>query len=85
MVVVLHSTVYIYITRVLKKTKLPKSSSKIIQRVQFLFTCGNDIGDMNGTCVLPAFEWCTVDTIMVVAVGCPATNDCVEAEGTSVP
>lgn len=37
------------------------------------------------TCVLPAFDGCTADTIMVVAVGGPATNDCVEAVGTSVP
>lgn len=40
---------------------------------------------MGSTFVLPVFEWCTADTIMVVAVGCPATNDCVEAVGTSVP
>lgn len=40
---------------------------------------------VNHACVLPVFEGCSVDTIMVVAVGCPATNDCVEAVGTSVP
>lgn len=35
--------------------------------------------------VLPVFEGCTADTIMVVVVGGPVTNDCVEAVGTSVP
>lgn len=35
--------------------------------------------------VLPAFEGCSADTIMVVAVWGPVTNDCVEAVGTSVP
>lgn len=36
-------------------------------------------------CVLPVFEGCTADTIMVVALWGPATKDCVEAVGTSVP
>lgn len=35
--------------------------------------------------VLPVLEGCNADTIMVVAVGGPVTNDCVEAVGTSVP
>lgn len=34
---------------------------------------------------LPVFEGCSADTIMVVAVWGPVTNDCVEAVGTSVP
>lgn len=34
---------------------------------------------------LPVFEWCSADTIMVVAVCGPVTNDCVVAVGTSVP
>lgn len=34
---------------------------------------------------LPAFEGCSADTIMVVAVWGPVTNDCVVALGTSVP
>lgn len=34
---------------------------------------------------LPVFEGCRADTIMVVAVWGPATNDCVVAVGTSVP
>lgn len=34
---------------------------------------------------LPVFEGCSADTIMVVAVWGPATNDCVVAVGTSVP
>lgn len=34
---------------------------------------------------LPEFEGCSADTIMVVAVWGPVTNDCVVAEGTSVP
>lgn len=40
---------------------------------------------VNCAYVLPAFEGCNADTIIVVAVGGPATNDCVEAVGTSVP
>lgn len=31
------------------------------------------------------FEGCSADTIMVVAVWAPVTNDCVVAVGTSVP
>lgn len=34
---------------------------------------------------LPGFEGCSADTIMVVAVWGPVTNDCVVAVGTSVP
>lgn len=34
---------------------------------------------------LPAFEGCSADTIMEVAVWGPVTNDCVDAVGTSVP
>ncbi|MEQ2212528.1 hypothetical protein XENOCAPTIV_000889 [Xenoophorus captivus] len=40
---------------------------------------------MNWSWILPVFEGCIADTIMVVAVGGPVTNDCVEAVGTSVP
>lgn len=47
-----------------------------VEIIKMMVTC---------TCVLPEFEGCTADTIMVVAVGCPATKDCVEAVGTSVP
>lgn len=34
---------------------------------------------------LPAFEGCSADTIMEVAVWAPVTNDWVDAVGTSVP
>lgn len=42
--------------------------------------CRDEHGD-----AAPVFEECTADTIMVVAVGCPAAKDCVEEVGTSVP
>lgn len=41
--------------------------------------------EVSCACVLPVFEGCSADTIMVVAVWGPATNDCVVAVGTSVP
>ena len=65
-----------------ESTKNKKHSIKTLRVVGSVFL---DLRTRESGWPLPEFEGCSADTIMVVAVWGPVTNDCVVAVGTSVP